>query len=126
MNRKPILLAIVDDEAIYRKLLIRKLLQHGMMVMLEAEHGYDLLLQLYSGDILPHIIIMDIEMPVMDGYQTVNRLKAKWKGIKVIAHSSLTDDENIEKIINCGADSFVAKPDKTDKLLQAIMALTSK
>jgi len=123
MDSKTILVAVVDDELIYRKLLIRKLTQNGMVVILEAEHGCDFLLQLHSKRFLPQIVIMDIEMPVMDGFQTISRLKSQWKGIKVVAHSSLCDEETINRVQSCGADLFVAKPDRSNGLTEAILSL---
>ncbi len=60
----------------------------------------------------PSLIILDVEMPVMDGYETIKLLKAdkETANIPVIFHTSLTKPEAIEKLFKLGASDYITKP----------------
>lgn len=70
----------------------------------------------------PTIIVTDIVMPEMDGYQFCEAVKADegLNGIPVIMLTILTDVEDVVKALNCGADSFITKPYNTEYLISSI------
>lgn len=59
--------------------------------------------------LLPGIIILDVEMPQMDGFETAKMLKKYWPQVKIIANSALLDPAVSNKMIAAGADRFIAK-----------------
>lgn len=113
-------LAIVDDNSIYRKLLTKILNRAGIAVVFYAEDGVDCLLKMETTSVLPNILLMDIEMPVMDGFETARQMKLRWPELKIIAHSSVIDAESIRRITVCGADMFLPKNCSSIELISAI------
>ncbi|EHQ29916.1 response regulator [Mucilaginibacter paludis] len=113
-------IGIVDDNSIYRKLLIKILQLGGFSVIFQAEDGIDCLSKMESNPLMPCLVLMDIEMPVMDGFETTRQLKIRWPHLKIIAHSSIDDIEAIERIMQCGADTFLPKPCSINQMMAAI------
>jgi putative two-component system response regulator len=70
----------------------------------------------------PDLILLDIEMPVMNGYEAITKLKANpaWAGIPVIFLTSKTDDDSEHEGLNLGAADYVKKPFSAPLLLESI------
>ncbi|WP_413161229.1 ATP-binding protein [Capilliphycus salinus ALCB114379] len=102
-------LLIVDDNPINRKLLIKLLNPLGFELK-EAGNGKEAI-EIWE-DWEPHLIWMDMRMPVMDGYEATQQIKTTIKGqataIIAITASGLEEDKNI--ILSGGCDDFVRKP----------------
>lgn len=116
-------IAIVDDNLIYRKLLMKILTSAGICVVFNAENGADCLLNMEASPILPQVIILDIEMPLMDGFEATRQIRVRWPHLKIIAHSSVIDVEAIKRVIDCGADMFLPKHCSPGELMAAINKL---
>lgn len=103
-------IVIVDDH-----LLIAKALQgiisnfDGFEVIYVAENGKDLIDNFESGKAIPEIILLDISMPIMDGFETVAWLKVHHPSIKVMALSMQGDDNSVIKMIKNGAKGYLLK-----------------
>ncbi|WP_228238433.1 response regulator [Allomuricauda sp. M10] len=118
---KKIKLAIVDDNtflarAIHEKLSDFKDIDTKYMVY----NGSELLGKLEKSHNLD-LVLMDIEMPILDGIETVNILKQKYPHIKVIMLTVFDNDENIFNAIRAGADGYLLKEIDADKLYAAII-----
>ncbi len=88
-----------------------------------AYNGVELLKKLEI-DSRVDIILMDIQMPEMDGIEATNKVKNKYPHIKVIMLTVFDDDENIFKAIQAGADGYLLKetgPDVLDQGIKEIM-----
>ncbi len=81
--------------------------------------------QLLKGPV-PQVILMDIKMPVMDGYESAGFLKVHYPQIKVLALSMFEDDKAIIGMIKCGASGYLLKESKPRELLEAIKAVVVK
>jgi CheY-like chemotaxis protein len=70
----------------------------------------------------PDIIILDLNMPVLDGFDTLQKVKSNTNlsNIPVYVISSTTDSAEIERAMELGARAFYTKPDKSSKLQQII------
>jgi DNA-binding NarL/FixJ family response regulator len=66
------------------------------------------------------LVFMDIEMPEMNGIEATRHLKNRYAAIKVIIITVFDDDENIFNAIKSGADSYILKEAKADRLYEAI------
>ena len=109
---------IVDDLQFVR-ISIKEILQReGIAVAGEAENGY-VALKLYE-EKKPDIVLLDITMPVMDGLTALKLLKAAYPESTVIMCSALGQQKYIIKAIQLGADDFVVKPFKSERLINAI------
>jgi CheY-like chemotaxis protein len=69
------------------------------------------------------IILMDIKMPVMDGFEATKRIKQLQPAIPIIAQTAYTTPEDKEKALTTGCDAFISKPINTNELFQIIKAL---
>ncbi len=110
---------IVDDSAITRTVLKRQLEVHGATIILaeDGEQGWEAAL---NEDL--DLIISDIEMPKLDGFELCQKLKAddRTRGIPVIILSSLEADMDIEKGFTVGAAAYVAKSEAHLNLIEII------
>ncbi len=120
--KKP-LIYVVDDNKITVKLMRRYLEANGYEVG-EAYDGVECLEKVKEK--IPDVIVLDVMMPRLDGYETVKRLKSdsKTTDIPVVIVTALNDVLNQLKAIDSGADDFLSKPIE-EKLLVAKVKLLS-
>ncbi|TFF33371.1 response regulator transcription factor [Mucilaginibacter psychrotolerans] len=119
-------IAIVDDHVLFRrslKVLIE--LFSGYKVTHDASHGQDLIRQLTPAN-LPDIVLMDINMPVMDGYATTHWLRNNHPAIKVLALSTMDAEAAIIKMIKSGACGYVLKDAEPAELRMAFEEVMSR
>ncbi|MCF0059192.1 response regulator transcription factor [Dyadobacter sp. CY356] len=113
--------AIVDDSNVVRTFTAFLLANHDIEVVFDAENGQECIDKMRQAKQLPNIIILDIEMPVMDGFQAAEILRTNWPDVKIIAFSNKNDPSSMEKIMAAGAVAFVTKEcDITEKLIEEI------
>lgn len=102
---------VVDDIADNRDLLARRLQRQGHIVSL-AEDGYQALTMMRSANPQFDLVLLDIMMPEMNGYEVLEHLKAdlKLRHIPVIVISALDDIQSVIKCIELGAEDYLSKP----------------
>jgi DNA-binding NarL/FixJ family response regulator len=109
-------IAIVDDHALFRKSLAVLInIFSRYQVTCDAANGKDFINQLQPKN-LPQIVLMDINMPVMDGYFTTGWLRDNYPGIRVLALSTMDSDTAIIKMIRSGARGYILKDAEPDEL----------
>ena len=109
-------IVIVDDHTMFRKglcMLIDLFPQY--QILFDAENGKDFIAKL-TPDNLPDIVLLDISMPVMDGYDTAIWIKNNYPEIKILARSTMDADTAIIKMIQRGAKGYVLKDADPDEL----------
>jgi DNA-binding NarL/FixJ family response regulator len=121
MNASFPTIAIADDHALFRQAAVTILSQVGFRVILEASDGLDLLNLLSHSASLPDISILDIEMPVMDGYETARRLKRDYPSIKIVALTQFYDRDKERCILQLGAERMLTKGSEPDVWKEAIL-----
>lgn len=109
MNAHPATILIVDDEAPNRRLFEMQLRHEGHLA-LSASSGEEALEAV--AHVLPDLILLDVMMPGMDGYQVARALKADpvTSGIPIIMVTALTDRHARVEGLNAGAEEFLTKP----------------
>ncbi|HNM22157.1 MAG TPA: response regulator, partial [Rhodocyclaceae bacterium] len=114
---------VVDDSLTVRKITGRLLSREGYQVV-TAKDGVDALEQLQ--EVLPDVILSDIEMPRMDGFELVRNIRAdnQWKGVPIIMITSRTADKHRKYAEEIGADHYLGKPYDEDELLRLIGSYT--
>lgn len=102
-------IAIVDDHTMFRKGLIALInLFPNYKVLFDASNGEELTRQLKAGQV-PDILLLDIAMPVMDGYATAAWVRDHYPDIKVLALSTMDAETAIIRMIKSGAKGYVLK-----------------
>jgi DNA-binding NarL/FixJ family response regulator len=117
--KHPISIIVAEDQAILRKTLVTCLNNFvDLEVVAEASNGKQLLEHLKL--CTPDIILLDLNMPVMNGWETLDVIQMRFPNSKVIILSANDSIETISKISNKGAAGFVSKCDDVEDLVLAI------
>ncbi|MBU0665289.1 MAG: response regulator [Proteobacteria bacterium] len=122
-NGKMIL--IVEDSPT-QLLQLQYMLEKAGFQVAAAVNGKEAL-RLLEGEVRPTLIISDIQMPEMDGYEFCKQLRAdeRFKLVPVILLTSLSDPKDVIRGLECGADNFIAKPYEEKALINRIRYLLS-
>lgn len=115
---KPVKIILVDDLSFMRDAIRHILEKSNMDVLGEAENGREAV-KMYI-DLEPDIVLMDITMPVMDGLESLERIKQYDPGAKVIMCSALGQKKYLIKAIQLGARDFILKPFLPERIISAI------
>jgi DNA-binding NarL/FixJ family response regulator len=115
---------IVDDHPLFRKTLgsiIKS--QTDMNVTGEAENGIDAIKQTEQHQ--PDIILMDLQMPKMDGICATSQIRSRYSHIKIIALSSYTEEIYMKKMLEAGASYYLSKMCSRTTLINCIRTVWS-
>ncbi len=117
-------LGIVDDQKIFRESLC-SLLQSfpEVELILEAEHGAHCLQLLEVANVFPDILLIDMEMPVMNGLELNEALQKKHPHIKRIVLSVVAKERIIAKLIEAGASAYLIKNCGKEELRTSILSV---
>lgn len=118
-------IALVDDHVMLRNGLATLLRDNGYNVVLEASNGKGFIEGLRA-EAVPHLVLMDITMPVMDGYETTAWLKANHPAVKVLALTMHDDDVPIIRMLRSGAKGYLLKESEPAELMAAIETVLTK
>lgn len=118
-------IALVDDHVLVRNGLAGILNKIGYQILFECSNGLELIDKLKRSD-PPDLIMMDINMPQMDGYETTLWLRKNYPLLNVLALSMYDSEEAIIKMIRHGAKGYILKDIGTYELKQAIDAVIQK
>jgi len=100
---------VVDDDHVTRHM-VSQILKNSGYNIFEAVNGADAV-KLYD-EVSPHIILMDVMMPVMDGYDACSKIREKstFLELPIIMLTGLDDVESVRSALNAGATDFISKP----------------
>ena len=116
---EPIKVAIADDHVLFRAGVKSALSVHKDIKMIaEADNGMQLLTVLKH--IQPDVILLDIQMPIMDGINTLPEIKKMYPEIKVIMLTMHNHHSMISKLMELGANSYLTKNSDSEIIYQAI------
>jgi DNA-binding response OmpR family regulator len=110
---------VIDDDADIR-LLLRQLLERAGFAVDEAAGGKTGLRQLFAN--VPSLVILDVSMPELDGYQTLERIR-DLSDVPVLMLTARTQELEKVRGLSAGADDYVAKPFGRQELLARVQAL---
>jgi DNA-binding response OmpR family regulator len=118
MNARPRVLCVDDDEDI--RLLLRALLERAGYTVDEAPDGKTALRMLFANT--PALVILDVTMPDLDGYQTLERIR-DLSDVPVLMLTARSQELEKVRGLSAGADDYVAKPFGRQELLARVQAL---
>jgi CheY-like chemotaxis protein len=115
---------LVEDNEMNRDMLSRRLerKKHVVLMAMDGRQGVDM-----AKEHMPDIILMDLSLPVMDGWEATRTIKADdaTKSIPVIALTAHAMAGDKEKALDAGADDYDTKPVDFKRLMEKIEALTA-
>lgn len=120
MNSKKQPVVLVVDDIATNITLIKALLKGKNYEVLVAQSGTQALEIAQQKH--PDLILLDIMMPVMDGYEVLARLRSdeKTKDIKIVILSALANERDIKNAMDLGADAYLTKPVIAQKLYETL------
>src|SRR5690554_6804472 len=121
MKDERISVVIADDHKLFRKG-IRALLEEFQFIekIYEAGNGLELLELLKLLDLLPQVILLDIQMPVMDGIEAHKLIRKLYPQVKVIVLTMEDDEQFITYMISEGVNGYLLKNAEPEELERAI------
>lgn len=121
---KLIQVAIADDHTLLRKALAKLVASFDeYTVMFEADNGKEIKKKI-NEHLVPDLVLLDVNMPEMDGFETAAWLNKNYPKIKVLALSMFSDERTIIRMLRQGARGYVMKnidPDELKKALDSVM-----
>lgn len=121
MNR--IKLAIVEDHSIFREMLSKSLdSEEKFEVLIRASNGEEFFEALKKGQ-LPSIVVLDLDMPVMDGRDVIYFLKKEKSDIKILILSMHYNIHNVKKYKELGVHGYLGKGMDYDELIRALFEI---
>jgi two-component system, NarL family, invasion response regulator UvrY len=118
-------IALVDDHTLIRNGLAQLVESLGHTVCFEADNGLDMQQKLSTPN-LPGIVLMDINMPQMDGFASTQWLKEHHPDLPVLALSMYDSETSIIRMLKCGAKGYILKDSDPAELRAAIQDVLSK
>lgn len=118
-----IYIAIVDDNKHLLKKLVEKITQPGKYeVLFTAENGKHFLEKMKEARrcICPHVVLMDIDMPIMNGIEAVVQGKARYPQTQYLMLTIFDEDEKIFNAIRAGAGGYMLKDEPIERIREAI------
>lgn len=120
-------LALVDDHTLFRKGLISliDMAYSNYTILFEADNGLDLQKKIDKNN-PPDIILMDINMPGMDGFASVQWLNQIHPNVKVLVVSMIEKEESIVRMLKLGVKGYLSKDVEPKELAEALVSIMNK
>lgn len=118
-------IAIIDDHYLLRSGLASLIKSIGFDVLFEANNGEECIQKIAAGKI-PEIILMDINMPVKDGFETTHWLRHNHPDVKVLVLTMIDDENAVIRMLKNGARGYLLKESSPEELKVAIHAVAEK
>jgi len=105
-----------------------KIFREGLMALLRENSDFEVVGEADNGrtavklakELLPNVVIMDIRMPDLNGFEATRQIMAEATGVRVIGLSMYSDSRSVREMLRAGAAGFVLKDDTFDELSHAI------
>lgn len=120
--KKPVRIAIADDHMMFRMGLAALLrnAEGRFEIVAEAGDGQELINMLAKLETPPQVCLVDVNMPVLDGYKTLAYLRMKYRDMKFLTLSMYDHEFAIIKMLRQGANGYLLKEDDPEVLMNAI------
>lgn len=125
-EQKVITIAIAEDHPKMRAMISSLLKGFGFKVIIEARHGKELIDQLRQLELLPDVCLLDINMPVMKGFETARRISAEYPEIKIAALTANKDMDSLVNMLKNGASGYLVKSSDPSEWNDSLLNLVGK
>lgn len=119
-------IAVVDDKMNNRKIITDKLARNNIFTLVfQAANGDDFLQQMQQlpQEKLPHIVLMDLEMPQVDGVAAIGTASSLYPNVKFVVVTIFDDDDKIFRAIKAGACGYLLKEESGEVINEMLMNL---
>ena len=127
MREDTIHVAIAEDQRLFRECLVSLL--NGferISVNVEAANGKDLLEKLYGAAPTPHVVLLDLTMPEMNGLETTRQLKKLFPEMKIVILSVHSEERHIVHMVGEGVNGYLVKNSELSEVVMAVQAVHEK
>ncbi|MEJ8756871.1 response regulator transcription factor [Pontibacter sp. H259] len=123
MEYQPVTIAIADDHTLFRKGLLEILKFYSeVTVVADACNGAELIEKIEHHQ-LPEVVLLDLEMPEMDGIATARYMLSKYPAVKIVIVSMYGEEPLVQKLIKEGVHGYLMKNAEPEELRDAIQAV---
>jgi two-component system invasion response regulator UvrY len=123
---KQIQVAIADDHTLLRKALAKLVSSfEDYTVLFEADNGKEIKKKI-NEHMVPDLVLLDVNMPEMDGFETASWLNKNYPKIKVLALSMFSDERTIIRMLRQGARGYIMKNIDPEELKRALDSVVKK
>lgn len=114
---------LVDDHTVFRQ---------GLSRLLESEKGIEVIAQAANGceaitlvkKLLPDVVLMDLEMPELDGIEATLKIKDSCPSVEIIALTAFQDEKHLFQAIKAGISGYISKRDPVEEIIKAIRTVS--
>lgn len=124
MNEKNVIKALVVDDSALNRQVIVEYLRHKDIETIEAEDGEQALVLIATEK--PDVILLDLIMPVMDGFEVLEHLKRDNNTIPVLVITAYLKGNTFQRCMELGAKGFLNKPVKMQELFNMLSQIIEK
>lgn len=128
-GKRKIKLAVVDDHNLFRKGLIKLIMlgdsEDKYEILFEAENGLELKSKI-GPSCMPDIVLMDIDMPDMDGYETVSWLNSYHPEVAVLVITMFENEEGVLRMLRLRIRGYLSKHIEVEDMTSALEAISNK
>lgn len=111
--------ALVDDDPLVLTLLADRLLPFGVHVEWSGS-GPSALQKLRNRGTRPDVLVVDVKMPEMDGYELAHRITSEFQGIAIVMLTALQEQHALTKALEAGAVGFLVKSDPIERIVAGL------
>lgn len=127
MGPNVIRVAIAEDQRLFRECLIPILNNFdNIEVVFEASNGREMLTQLRQSPVSPHVVLLDLTMPEMNGLETTEVLKKEFPDLKIIILSVHNEERHIVRMVGMGVHGYLVKNAELTEVRSAIESVYEK
>lgn len=124
MSKEQIIkVGMIDDHDMLRKGVCDFLMGFGFEILFEAENGKMAMKKMEEIEVVPDVMVVDINMPVMNGFETAKALNEKYPQTKVLAFSINDDVQDVVKMLQRGVKGYILKGADPEELKKAITVI---
>ncbi len=121
-SEEPVRVLVVDDHAVARMGLVSLLEEEAEIAVVgQASDGMEAIEQI-EGD-APDVVLMDLNMPRMNGIEATRRIRERWPSVHVVGLSVQDDDATIRSLLEAGAGAFVSKSESASRIKKVLFDL---
>jgi len=117
------ILIVDDDELVCKSLQVLLSREQDMEIIGTAHNGAEAITVCRNER--PTVVLMDIQMPIMDGIQATRQIKSEWPHVHVMMLTTFKDEKNIRLAILAGAEGYLIKSTEVSSMAQQIRTLVS-